>query len=163
MIVFFNSLERVVIFSLSGVLSLMLFDMLIYIPVLRDRLESELIRKLSGRISSAFFLFLFVWKLSPLILRFGQVIARPILILYAPGGVAGGLFAAALALAYIAPILPASRQMWREIRGGKLSQIAVALVMALALFFAVWTGAGALFDAWNASRLNPGFLQPGAL
>ncbi len=154
MILFFNSLEQVVILSLSVVLGLMLFDMLVMIPYLRDRLSSEIARLFSGRLSSAAFVFLAVWKLSPVVLRFSDVISRPILLLYAPGGPIGGIAGLIAAGLFMAPLLPQGRLLWERVGEQKKPVLAVNVTLMIALVIVVYFAAGAAFDAYNASRLG---------
>jgi hypothetical protein len=162
MMVMFNSLERVVIFVLSGVVSLMLFDMIVSLAALRDRFGGAEIKAFSGRLSSALMIFLLGWKLAPGLMQFGQVLARPVLLLYAPGGLPGAALGAVLAAAYLLPLLPGGRRDWDGIKAVGWRKILPAAVLATVLFMVVWFTASRAYDWYGASRLNPAFLAPGA-
>lgn len=89
-------------------------------------------------VSNTFFIFILVWKLSPLLFQFPQIVKQPASLLFLPGGTGGALAGAGAAGIYLAIKLLRVRPVdGKTARGFLLS----ALVFA-AVFFVIGSAVG---------------------
>ena len=102
------------------------------------RRSNETYRSVFDLLSNTFFIFLIVWKLSPLIFQFSQIVRQPVSLLYLPGGAPGAAAGAAAALIYFTIKLLRARPVGRTMVTG----LAVSFAAAAAAFFLIGAIAG---------------------
>lgn len=115
---FVNSLEQIVLLVLSAVLSLSLLETAGKIRPIERRLQIGRTSALLGLLGNALMIFLLVWKLTPLFTQFEDIMAAPIMLLYAPGGIAGTFLGLIFALIYLLPWGKRRKSAWRDALGG---------------------------------------------
>ena len=102
---------------------------------------------------NAFLVFVIVWKLSPLVFQFRQVIQQPLTLLFLPGGAGGTSAGFAGALAYLTIRLIRERPLSRRfIRGASYSAVAL-----ITLFFVFGLLAGLPRASTESDRDAPEF------
>ncbi len=89
-------------------------------------------------IFNSFFIFFIVWKLSPVVFRFSQVLGQPSALLYLPGGTAGSIAGGAAAVIYLTIKLLRIRPVGRRIVQG----LSVSVAVFAAVFFLAGSVAG---------------------
>ena len=83
---------------------------------------------------NTFFIFILVWKLSPAVFQFSQILKQPSALLYLPGGAAGSIAGAGAAAIYLTIKFLRIRPVERRIVQG--------LVISAAIFTVVFLLAG---------------------
>ena len=94
-------------------------------------------------IFNSFFIFFLVWKLSPAVFQFSQVLRQPSALLFLPGGTAGSIAGGAAVVVYLAIKLLRARTRAKRTEPAE-PKIAQGLAVSAAVFAAVFLLAGSV-------------------